>query len=126
MAFQAQVGKRVFTRFPPGFELPFDLRCHLEVGDAFDWTSVLIVTSYIMFRAVATTIKITDLLASCWKTKQNQEEVPDPKSLASMHPETHTSPFTHTHHCGVVSSQRMCLFLQVLQPFLDFVWLLRN
>ncbi len=27
------------------------------------------------------------------------------------------------HHCGNVSSQRMCLFLQVLQPLRDFVWL---
>ncbi len=29
------------------------------------------------------------------------------------------------YHCGKVSSQRMCLLLHVLQPFLDFVWLLR-
>lgn len=30
-----------------------------------------------------------------------------------------------THHCGKVSSHRMCRLLQVLHPFLDFVWLLR-
>lgn len=29
-----------------------------------------------------------------------------------------------TYHCGVVSSHLMCLFLHVLQPSLDFVWLL--
>lgn len=65
LALQAQVGEWVDTGFLPGVELPFDLRSHLEVGDAFDRTSVLIVTSYIVFRAVATTIKITDPLASC-------------------------------------------------------------
>jgi hypothetical protein len=27
------------------------------------------------------------------------------------------------HHCGNVSSQRMCLFLHVLHPFRDLVWL---
>lgn len=31
-----------------------------------------------------------------------------------------------TYHCGKVSSQRMCLRLQVLQPFRDLVWLLRG
>jgi len=28
-----------------------------------------------------------------------------------------------TYHCGNVSSQRICLFLHVLQPFRDLVWL---
>jgi hypothetical protein len=28
-----------------------------------------------------------------------------------------------TYHCGNVSSHRMCLFLHVLHPFRDFVWL---
>jgi hypothetical protein len=27
------------------------------------------------------------------------------------------------YHCGNVSSHRICLFLQVLQPLRDFVWL---
>lgn len=31
-----------------------------------------------------------------------------------------------TYHCGKVSSQRMCLRLQVRQPFRDLVWLLRG
>lgn len=31
-----------------------------------------------------------------------------------------------TYHCGKFSSHRICLRLQVLQPFLDFVWLLRG
>lgn len=29
----------------------------------------------------------------------------------------------YTYHCGNVSSQRMCLFLHVLHPLRDFVWL---
>jgi hypothetical protein len=31
-----------------------------------------------------------------------------------------------TYHCGKFSSHRICLRLQVLQPFLDLVWLLRG
>jgi len=30
------------------------------------------------------------------------------------------------YHWGTVSSHRICLLLQVLQPFLDFVWLFRG
>ena len=127
MMDQAQIYRRQTTKMPRCLQVEFKERkdscpvpkLHLMLDPrrpqqiwplgafgGFFWgrRAVHVIASTVVLRAVSTVLDV---------------------SLTGMHNESGRS-MLRTHHCGKLSSHRICLLLQVLQPFRDFVWLLRG
>ena len=107
---QAELGEGEDAGSQPGIDLGLDgsgpqhVRCFRTPGHIVRWWwTILVVASAIVLGAISA----------------NSIQV-------SMDATLLVAAGSSSYHWGKCSSQRMCLFLHVLQPLRDFVWLLRG